>query len=69
MKFQKQILSKIYSKVLSKLETSLLCKMLLFKEVVIMIKEQIPKLIDAVVNVPVNVNETFDMKLPNHDQC
>ena len=33
-----------------------------------MIKEQIPKLIDAVVNVPVNVNETFDVKLPNHDQ-
>ena len=33
-----------------------------------MTKEQIPKLIDALVNVPVNVNETFDMKLPNRDQ-
>ena len=31
-----------------------------------MVKEQSPKLIGAVVSVPVEVNETFD-KLPNRD--
>ena len=51
-------------KILNKLETSFLCKLLLFKKVVIMAKGQSPKFIGAVVNVPVDVNETFD-KLPN----
>ena len=50
-------------KTLNKLETTLLCKMLLFKKVVIMAKEQSLKLIGAVVNVLVDVNETFDKLL------
>ena len=53
-------------KTLNKLEAFLLCKMLLFKKVVIMAKGQSPKVIGAVANVPVDVNETFD-KLPNCD--
>ena len=53
-------------KILNKLKTSLLCKTLLFKKVVIMAKGQSPKLIGAVVNVPVDVYETFDI-LPNCD--
>ena len=53
-------------KILNKLETSLLCKMLLFKKILIMAKGQDPKLISVVVNVPVDVNETFH-KLPNRD--
>ena len=53
-------------KILNKLETFLLCKMLLFKKVIIMAKGLSPKLIGAVVNVRVNVNETVD-KLPNCD--
>ena len=53
-------------KILNKLETSLLYKLLLFKKVVTMAKGQSPKFIGAVVNVPVDVNETFD-RLPNLD--
>ena len=53
-------------KILNRLETSLLCNMLLFKKVVLMAKGKSPKLIGAVVNVPMDVNETFD-KLPNCD--
>ena len=37
----------------------------LFKKVIIIAKGKSPKLIGAVVNVPVYVNETFD-KLPNY---
>ena len=47
-------------KMLNKLETYLLCQMLLFKKVVIMAKGQSPKLIGGVVNVLMDVNETFD---------
>ena len=47
-------------KILNKLETHLLRKMLFFKKVVIMAKRQSPKLIGGVVNVLMDVNETFD---------
>ena len=53
-------------KILNKLETHLLRKMLFFKKVVIMARRQSPKLIGGVVNVLMNVNETFD-KLSNCD--
>ena len=44
----------------------MLCKRIHSKKVVIIVKEQSPNLLGAVVNVPVGVNETFD-KLPNCD--
>ena len=53
-------------RIFNKLETSLHGKMLLFKKVVKMAKGQSPKPISTIVNVPVDVNETFD-KLPNCD--
>ena len=53
-------------KSLNRLEIFLICKMLLFKKIVIMPKGQSPKLQGAVVNIPVDVNETFS-KLPSCD--
>ena len=53
-------------KSLNRLEIFLICKMLLFKKIVIMPKGQSPKLQGAVINIPVDVNETFS-KLPNCD--
>ena len=53
-------------KSLNRLEIFLICKMLLFKKIVIMPKDQSPKLQGAVINIPVDVNETFS-KLPSCD--
>ena len=50
-------------KSLNRLENFLICKMLLFKNIVIMPKGQSPKLQSAVINIPVDVNEAFS-KLP-----
>ena len=53
-------------KSLNRLEVFLICKMLLFKKIVIMPKDQSPKLQGAVINIPVDANETFS-KLPSCD--
>ena len=50
----------------NRLEIFLICKMLLFKKIVIMPKGQSPKLQGTVINIPVDVNETFS-KLPSCD--
>ena len=53
-------------KSLNRLEIFPICKMLLFKKIVIMPKAQSPKLQGAVINIPADVYETFS-KLPSCD--
>ena len=53
-------------KCLNRLDILLICKMLLFQEIAIMQKGQSPTFLGAVVDVAVDVNETFN-NLPSWD--